>query len=144
MKAVYFAAPLFSEAETKENLIVVSAIEHFVPVFLPQRDGSVVFELVKEGYTVEEAFQRVTQQDLEAIRNCKILVAVLDGQGIDEGVAFELGYAFGIGKTCIGYQTDLRRKVLGRNNPMVEQALSHIDRETAGLVNSIRNMLMLQ
>ena len=47
-------------------------------------------------------------------------------QAIDEGAAFELGYAFALGKECYGLQTDVRRLLSSGNNPMIEQSCKEI------------------
>ena len=54
-KKVYFAAPLFSEAEREYNLMLAELLEEYgYEVFLPQRDGLLATEL--EGKTGEEIF----------------------------------------------------------------------------------------
>ncbi len=49
----------------------------------------------------------------KAIRNTDLLIAVLDGQEVDSGVAAEVGFAYGIGKKIIGYRGDFR--IAGEN-----------------------------
>ena len=52
-KRIYFAAPLFNEAEREYNLKLVTLLESYgYEVFLPQRDGFLAPEL--EGKTEEE------------------------------------------------------------------------------------------
>jgi hypothetical protein len=48
---------------------------------------------------------------------------ILDGRSVDEGACFELGYAFGIGKICVGLKTDARSLFAFGDNPMIEGAL---------------------
>lgn len=50
------------------------------------------------------------QKTLEALQECRVVIAVLDGPQADENVAFLLGYAFAAGKPVIGYVTDGRHK----------------------------------
>src|SRR5579871_2865460 len=115
MKRLYFAAPLFSDAERIYNAKIVSLIEQLCPVFLPQRDGHLVKELMTQGMTIDSAFKEIRRADMNAIRECSLIVAVLDGASVDDGVAFEIGYAFALHKTCLGLQTDFRRSIFGRN-----------------------------
>jgi nucleoside 2-deoxyribosyltransferase len=68
----------------------------------------------------------VFENDRAAIDSADFLIAVLDGAGIDEGVAFEIGYAFGLGKHCVGLQTDMRRALPTGNNPMIGRSLQMI------------------
>jgi nucleoside 2-deoxyribosyltransferase len=49
----------------------------------------------------------------KAIRDTDLVIAVLDGQEIDSGVAAEVGFAYGIGKKIIGYRGDFR--IAGEN-----------------------------
>lgn len=43
------------------------------------------------------------------IRECDIVVAVLDGPDVDSGTASEIGFAFALGKRIYGYRGDFRR-----------------------------------
>lgn len=138
-KHLYFAAPLFSDAELQFNRQVVSRMEISVPVFLPQRDGGLIVDLMRNGIDHDTAYQQVASIDLKAIRDCIAVVAVLDGQSIDEGVAFEIGYAHAIGKRCIALITDPRRGALGFCNPMVQSALARVFRTEEDLLQEIRS-----
>lgn len=120
---IYLAAPLFSLAEREFNVRLALILEQEYSVFLPQRDGELLVELISRGIDQLAAKRRVFENDLAAIRRCDIVVAVLDGRTIDEGVAFELGVAFALKKRCIGLQTDPRRLLFGSNNPMIDSAL---------------------
>jgi nucleoside 2-deoxyribosyltransferase len=120
---LYLAAPLFSSAERQFNVDLTRQLSCRFRVFLPQRDGRLLTELVREGLTPKDAADCVFTADTTAIRECDVLVAVLDGRSIDEGVAFEIGFAFSLGKTCVGLQTDVRRLLPIGNNPMIECSL---------------------
>src|SRR5436305_9183072 len=89
----YLAAPLFNDVERTFNLSIEAALLPYIKVFLPQRDGGLLKELVSEGISVREARARIFNGDLRAIADSDLLLAVLDGRTVDEGVAFELGYA---------------------------------------------------
>lgn len=92
-------------------------------VFLPQEDGELIGDLIDRGMPVGLARMTVFQRDMQAIRDCHILLILLDGRVIDEGAAFELGAAFVLGKECWGLKTDARRLLLSGDNPMIEGAL---------------------
>lgn len=120
MKPVlYFAAPLFSEAELTFNLTVARQLEQHFDVYLPQRDGGLFCDLVNRGHSVEAASSQIFEWDVAAIRRCDVLLLVLDGRAVDEGAAFELGLAFALNKVCVGLQTDPRRLLPMGNNPML-------------------------
>lgn len=122
---IYLAAPLFSDAELRFNERAERALASCGEVFLPQRDGALLTELVLNGMPRELAVQHVFSVDLAAIEACDVLVLVMDGRTVDEGACFELGYAFAIGRVCIGLQTDPRRLLPEGNNPMLDSALLH-------------------
>ena len=141
MKPIYFAAPLFSDAEREYNIRVVAEIEQFYPVFLPQRDGRLISDLLRRGISIRSAFDQICQADLQAIKDCAIVVGVLDGSEINDGVAFELGYAFAMGRRCVALQTDFRRSIFGRNNPMLEHCLIAAVSNSAALVEVLKREL---
>jgi len=136
---VYFAAPLFSEAELSFNVSLTSELERYVDVFLPQRDGGKVVDLVHRGVNKKNAYQSIFERDVDAIRQSDAVLAILDGRAIDEGVAFELGYAFAIGKVCIGYQSDPRRLLPLGNNPMIDCSLSALYTDLGGVLAWVKN-----
>jgi nucleoside 2-deoxyribosyltransferase len=123
---LYFAAPMFSEAELTYNVEVTSILERHVDVFLPQRDGGKVVDLVAKGVEQHAAFRSIYERDVLALKEADVLFLVLDGRTVDEGAAFELGYAVALGKPCIGLQTDPRRLMPLGNNPMIQVPLACI------------------
>lgn len=125
-RAVYIASPLFSEAEQRFNEELARSLSASFLIFLPQRDGKLLVDLIERGADPQAAKREIFENDLAALRRCDAIVPVLDGRTIDEGVAFELGIAHGLGKVCIGLQTDPRRLLPSGNNPMIDCALSEI------------------
>ena len=123
---VYVAAPLFSQAELAFNRQIKHELSKSFRVFLPQDDGDLMGNLLRCGLSVREAIRKVVAQDVVAVRNCDAVLIVLDGRGIDEGAAFELGVAFALQKVCIGLQTDVRRLAAFGNNPMIEGSVEKI------------------
>jgi nucleoside 2-deoxyribosyltransferase len=114
---------LFSDAERFFNERLTALLEQWFEVYLPQRDGELMYDLTQRGMPAEIAAARVFQSDLDAIRKSSYLIAILDGRAIDEGVGFELGVAHALGKICLGLQTDSRRLAPWGNNPMVTGGL---------------------
>jgi nucleoside 2-deoxyribosyltransferase len=123
---IYLAAPLFSPSERDRNRRIRDAISEFANVYLPQEDGGLIFDLVRDGVPPDEAKRRVFNEDVKAISECDILVIVMDGRSVDEGACFELGYAFCLGKACVGLKTDARSLFSFGDNPMIEGALQQI------------------
>jgi len=130
----YFAAPLFNERERTFNKALVERLEAHIYVFLPHRDGSLLVDMLAFGVPQPTAERRVFEQDCDAMRSADVLIALLDGAHIDEGVAFEVGFMRALGKLCIGLQTDIRRALPSGNNPMIAQGLHEIYWDVEALV----------
>ena len=125
-KRVYFASPLFNEAEKEYNLKIVSILEeHGYEVFLPQRDGFLAVEL--QGLSDEEKITKIFQKDYEEVLKADILFMILDGRVPDEGGCVELGIAYANGKRCYGFKNDARSIELDMDlNPMIAGCLQKI------------------
>lgn len=130
---IYLAAPLFSKSELAFNLELTVLLEKYLDVYLPQRDGGKVVDLVAKGVPAKEAYQSIFERDLDALRNSHALLILLDGRTIDEGAVFELGVAYSTRKCCVGLQTDPRRLLPLGNNPMIECALERVFFDTPAM-----------
>lgn len=130
----YLAAPLFNEREQAFNAQLADALAPHCEVFLPQRDGLLLADLLRQGVPADVAEVRIFERDRIALSSCNMLIAILDGAHIDEGVAFEIGFAHAQGCLCLGLQTDVRRALPSGNNPMIGRALSSIFASVADLV----------
>lgn len=137
---IYFAAPLFSEAELSFNLHLTKVLERAVDVYLPQRDGGRLVDLIAKGVAPKDAYASIFERDIEALNECDALLIILDGRTIDEGAVFELGVAFASGKHCVGYQSDPRRLLPVGNNPMIACALEKIFDNSSELAEWARSL----
>ncbi len=135
----YLAAPLFNDMEREFNSAIEGLLAPYVDVFLPQRDGKLLKKLIAAGRPILEARALVFQQDVNAIANADILIAILDGRTVDEGVAFELGYARALGKSCIGLKTDDRAMLPTGDNPMIVAGCHQICTDRRELVAAVRS-----
>lgn len=52
--------------------------------------------------------EEIGKANFDAIRQCDLLVAGLDGCDVDSGTATEIGFAYALGRPIIGYRDDLR------------------------------------
>ena len=142
-KKVYFAAPLFNEAEREYNLKLVTLLESYgYEVFLPQRDGFLAPEL--EGKTEEEVTEMIFRKDKDEVLKADILFMVLDGRVPDEGACVELGIAYASGKRCYGIKGDARSVELGMDlNPMISGCFSKLfyDLDSEELIKSLEAYL---
>jgi nucleoside 2-deoxyribosyltransferase len=125
-RLIYIAAPLFSDGEKSANEAMCSIIERYCDVFLPQRDGCLLPDIIKRGISADGAYSYVFRRDVDAVRRADALIINLDGRTVDEGAAFELGVAFSNGKTCVGYRTDVRTLLPWGLNPMITTPLSQV------------------
>jgi nucleoside 2-deoxyribosyltransferase len=136
---IYIAAPLFSVAEREFNRRVKELLSPYFSVYLPQEDGGLYVEMVAEGVPVKEAANRVFSTDVEALESCDFVLIILDGRTVDEGAAFELGFAFARDKPCLGLRTDPRQLLAIGNNPMIESAMNQVFADTASLLRWARS-----
>jgi len=134
IKSCYLAAPLFSESERTFNIMLAALLEREFNVYLPQRDGLLLRDMREIGEDSPETRHRIYETDIAAINACDVVLAVLDGVAVDDGVSFELGYATCLGKTIVGIATDSRRVPGYFRNPMWEGSLQKLFYSTAELV----------
>ncbi len=99
---IFLAGPLFSEAERSFNLSVATHLrKKGLEVWLPQEAG-----YLKHGTPAEK--KNIFEEDLRALRESTAILAILDGNDVDAGTAFELGYAYALKKPLYGLKTDYR------------------------------------
>lgn len=116
---IYFAGPLFCQAEVEFNSKVTAELRrNGFDVYLPQENSKIdVLPDTRDG--VEEMLCGFFADDIRAIDSADILLILLDGRVPDEGACFELGYAYAKGKICAGLKTDSRVSELGTDNAMI-------------------------
>ena len=111
MKKIYFAAPLFSQADFHYNALLVDQIRQAYPeyeVFLPQEQGEIND---KNKYADSKMIAKL---DADAVLESDLIIALLDGVSIDAGVASEVGIAYQADIPMLGLFTDSRQ--LGATN----------------------------
>jgi nucleoside 2-deoxyribosyltransferase len=112
---LYFAGPLFSEAEKRFNQQLTDKIEALgYRVFLPQRDGVERGRSLYDAMSPDERRRLRFALDKANVLACDVLLFVLDGRVPDEGACVELGIAYcqkelrQPTKRLLGLQTDVR------------------------------------
>jgi nucleoside 2-deoxyribosyltransferase len=131
---IYFAGPLFSEAERRFNLALTQRLEaRGYEGFLPQRDGAERDRPPYDAMTPEERRQAMFRLDRSRILDSDVFLFVLDGRVPDEGACVELGiahcqkYLQNGEKLLLGLHTDTRSAFVGaRLNPMVRVPLDYV------------------
>ena len=117
---LYLAAPLFSDAERDFNDRLAARLLPWFDVFLPQRDGELITDLLRSGLDRALAKEIIFKTDVGAIQRADLVLGVLDGASVDEGVAVELALGFAWKKECWSLKTDFRSLASFGDNPMVE------------------------
>ncbi|MFO7966702.1 MAG: nucleoside 2-deoxyribosyltransferase [Archaeoglobaceae archaeon] len=137
---VYLAGPLFNQSERALNHQIAQSLrDNGYDVWLPQ-------ENFPAAVGSEEEKERVFEADLKALRDCEVVVAVLDGECVDSGTAFEVGYAFALEIPLVGIKTDIRVfSKCEEVNLMIEQAVkliksSHIQELLDDLLKTLGNL----
>ena len=137
---IYFAGPLFSEAERDWISKVKGRIETLAAT---QNKGLTViwpWELFQPGEIESlgcSAPQEIFNRCLAALDECDEVIALLDGPLVDDGTAWEVGYAYSRGKPIIGIRTDIRRAGECENalvNCMIQCSCSHIAKSVHDLL----------
>ena len=131
---LYVAAPFFTEAERGFNLVLAHAVEaEGHQVYLPQRDTP----MGERGPRTTAIFQA----NLVALSNVDAVVAVCDGPQVDDGTAWEIGYAYGRDIQIFGLRTDVR--IAQRSdepvNLMILESLSELSLTIEQLIHTIRH-----
>jgi nucleoside 2-deoxyribosyltransferase len=65
-------------------------------------------DLVQLKASLRSINNEICRRNETALRECDAIVAVLDGQEVDSGVAAEVGFAYALGKRIFGYRGDFR------------------------------------
>jgi nucleoside 2-deoxyribosyltransferase len=142
---VYFAAPLFCQAEKAFNLQLTEKLEELgLAVFLPQRDGIESSKPPYSDMTNDERRQAIFAVDRDKVLEADVFLFVLDGRVPDEGACVELGIAYGQkhllqqDKLLIGLQTDSRAAFLGATlNAMIHGPLEYIVDNENDLISAL-------
>ena len=102
MVKIYIAGPLCEE-ENRKFLEMIDKIckDLGFETFLPHRDVG-LYNQNKNDEDIKE----ISRKDLEEIKRCEMMIGVLNGICVGAGTAWEMGYAFAIGKKVIGLKTD--------------------------------------
>ncbi|MBA7533468.1 hypothetical protein ES705_25708 [subsurface metagenome] len=126
MTRIYIAGPLFSKAERQYNEYLREYLENLgFETFLPQRDGHKLSELLANGTAKSFAIEKIFKRDINELQKSDIVIFVMDGRVPDEGACVEIGYAYAIGKECVGLKTDPRTLMSDVDNPLIRGALKY-------------------
>ncbi|KHK03186.1 nucleoside 2-deoxyribosyltransferase [Desulfovibrio sp. TomC] len=103
---VYLAGPLFTLAE-RRFMAELRDLAAVLPGVAPLWPGDLFVndDLAGMGHTAKS---HIFRGCLSALDGCDLVVAVLDGPAVDDGTAWEVGYAYARGIPAWGLRTDFR------------------------------------
>lgn len=135
---IYFGAPLFSESELMYNKRVVDTMRLIfkdkVNIYLPQEN-----EAINDKSGFADSIM-ITNGDNEYLDNSDILIAVIDGQTVDVGLASEIGYFYNTGKPIFAIYSDSRQGTYGNQqkidalDDIAESQFSYVNLYTVGMI----------
>ena len=116
--SIYIAGPFFNEKqicfiEDIENLFKVNRM----PFYSPRSEG-VLLDLDEEAR--QKAKKAIYDTNVTRIKNCSIMVAVIDDR--DTGTIWEMGYAAALGKPIIS----ISNESYGLNVMLAESVQAHV------------------
>lgn len=141
---IYFGAPLFSSMEQLFNDYVLNAIYSEliekglmdkVDFYVPQDNAD-----INDKSSYADSIM-IAEADTERLMETDILIAIMDGQVMDVGLASEIGVAYANKRTSIiGFYSDVRQghhnnqQKIDALNEVAESQFSYINLYTVGLV----------
>ena len=101
IKIIYIASPLFSEMEKNYIDEVIYKIGKKLHLntecfYVPHQNNKEIYE------------SNIYNKNIEYLNHCDIMIAILDGNDVDSGTAFEIGYFEVQNKIVLGLLTDTR------------------------------------
>ena len=136
---IYLAGPLFCEATRAWHRAARARVEAETGrrVVWPYE----LFEQSEIAAWGPEAPRRVMEACRDALAGCTLMVALLDGPQVDDGTAWEIGFAHARGIPVIGVRTDFR--MAGDTpgslaNAMIQASCDVIVRSTDELLRELR------
>ncbi|MCT6841192.1 MAG: nucleoside 2-deoxyribosyltransferase [Bombilactobacillus mellis] len=127
---IYFANALFSQADINYNAQLAAQIRNLSPqidLYLPQENNDIND---KQAYADSKM---IAQADTAKLLASDLVIAILDGNTIDNGVASEIGVAYAQKIPIIGLYTDTRQQ--GAGNQQKLDALSQVAENQFHYVN---------
>lgn len=134
---IYQAGPLFTEAEQNWHRQLKARLEASGHQVIWPFELFTQEEIESLG---KDAPARIMETDLRSLETCDLVVALLDGTQVDDGTAFETGYAFAKKIPVVGIRTDFRQAgetSYSTVNAMIQTACKIICRNQDELVEYI-------
>ncbi|VVB72805.1 Nucleoside 2-deoxyribosyltransferase [uncultured archaeon] len=133
---IYLSGPLFSRGEV--------AWGRKLKAFLEDRLVNAEIIWPHEIIPCTAGPRQIFQANVQALNDCDLMVAILDGPQVDDGTAWGVGYFFMQSKMILGIRTDFRRageSVGSKVNLMVESSCQAIASSLDELVSALSGRL---
>lgn len=124
MATIYYAAPLFTEAERTWNAANAVRIRTRFPrstLLMPQE-----FCATCDQHPGKPDFAGIYRACLSELQRADVVLCVLDGPDADSGTSFEVGYAVARGIPVIALRTDWRPAEDGLGNCMLVRSCTTV------------------
>jgi len=131
---IYLSGPLFSQAEIDWGKRISAMLRR-------RLEG---IEVLWPHEMATGSAKEIFKANLQALDECHLMVAILDGPHVDDGTAWEIGYFFSQGKCVLGIRTDFRRAgehEHSRVNLMIECSCLAIVDEEDRLVAELKRLI---
>lgn len=137
-KNIYIAGPLFNSHEIKYLDAIAKELEgNGFTCFLPHRDQSGLDETELQTTEMgEKTKTKIFDNDLKALQNSDLTVALITGWDIDSGTAGEIGYTFASSKPVIAIDANERRY----RNLFIEGMISKTVNNVKELIPAINDL----
>lgn len=126
MSTLYYAAPLFTEAERTWNAANAARIRACFPgstVLMPQE-----FCAPFDQHPGKPDFPGIYRACLAELQRADVVLCIIDGADADSGTCFEVGYAVARGIPVIALRTDWRPAEDGLGNCMLVRSCTIVCR----------------
>ena len=137
MRTIYQAGPLFSAAEQSFHQTFSARLRDAGHTVIWPGDLLTEAQIEAAGPHAPRLLFTTCQ---DALDRCTCVVALLDGSQVDDGAAWEIGYAYARGMPVYGLRTDSRRAgetPYSRVNSMIQGCLTGFARSVEELVRML-------
>lgn len=97
---IYLSGPIFSQAEIEWARQVKGLIE---------KSFASRAEVIWPHEIASGPREGIFRENMRALDQCQIVVAILEGPQVDDGTAWEVGYHYARGGKVLGIRTDFRK-----------------------------------
>tara|TARA_B100001123_G_C14777289_1_gene815139 strand:- start:220 stop:648 length:429 start_codon:yes stop_codon:yes gene_type:complete len=141
IKKIYIAGPLFNLHEKNYLEKIAKELESAgYECFLPHRDQTGIDREEIKGTTEikQSTKDKIFQNDLNALMDSDLTVALITGQDVDSGTSAEIGYTYAEGKPVIAIDAEERRYRNLFVEGMINNRVSNIE-ELLPAIESLNN-----